>query len=62
MAKPFWTKVTGKTLAQGDLPTACLVPKFESDFGTGGEGAAEPLAVGEQNLDRTLEHRFSRSP
>ena len=50
MAKPFWSKVTGKTLAQGDLLTGCLVPQFAADFGTGGEGAAETLAVGEQNL------------
>ena len=50
MAKPFWSKVTGKTLAQGDLLTGCLVPQFEADFGAGGEGATETLAVGEQRL------------
>ena len=50
MAKPFWTKVTGKALAQGDLLTGCLVPQFEADFGAGGQGAAETIAVGEQTL------------
>ena len=36
MAEPFWTKVTGNSLAQGDLLTGCLVPQFEANFGTGG--------------------------
>jgi hypothetical protein len=50
MAKSFWTKVTGKNLAQGDLLTGCLIPQFGADFGVGGEGAAETLALGEQTL------------
>jgi hypothetical protein len=50
MAKSFWTKVTGKSLAQGDLLTGCLVPQFEADFGAAGEGATETLALGEQTL------------
>lgn len=50
MAKSFWTKVTGTSLAQGDLLTACLVPQFDADFGAAGEGATETLALGEQTL------------
>ena len=50
MAKSFWTKVTSKSLAQGDLLTGCLVPQFAADFGAAGEGAAETLALGEQTL------------
>jgi len=50
MAKPFWTKVSGKELAQGDLLLGCLVPQFGADFGAAGEGAAEALSVGEQTL------------
>lgn len=40
----------GPTLAQGDLLTDCLVPQFEADFGSAGEGATEPLSVGYQTL------------
>jgi len=50
MAKSFWTKVTGKSLGQGDLLIDCLVPQFEADFGAAGEGATETLALGEQTL------------
>lgn len=50
MAKSFWTKVTGTSLAQGDLLTACLVPLFDADFGTAGEGATEALVLCEQTL------------
>lgn len=50
MAKLFWSKVTGKVLAQGDLLPDCLIPQFGADFGAAGEGASEALAVGEQNL------------
>ena len=50
MAKSFWINVTGKSLAQGDLLTGCLVPQFDANFGAGGEGASETLALGEQTL------------
>jgi hypothetical protein len=50
MAKLFWSKVTGKSLAQGDLLPNCLIPQFGADFGAAGEGASETVAVGEQNL------------
>ena len=50
MGKSFWTNVTGKSLAQGDLLTGCLVPQFGADFGAAGEGAIETLALGEQTL------------
>lgn len=50
MAKTFWTKVTGKGLAQGDLLPGCLVPQFGADFGTAGEGAAENLGLSESTL------------
>jgi hypothetical protein len=50
MAKPFWSQVTGPTLAQGDLLERCLIPQFGEDFGAGGDGAAESIRVGEANL------------
>jgi hypothetical protein len=50
MAKPFWGKVSGKDLAQGDLLPTCLVPQFDANFGVAGDGAFETLAVGEQTL------------
>ena len=50
MGKAFWTKVTGNSLAQGDLLTDCLVPQFGADFGTAREGATETLGVNESNL------------
>jgi len=50
MAKAFWTKVTGKVLAQGDLLPNCLVPQFGADFGTAGEGSAETLSLSESTL------------
>ena len=50
MAKPFWIRVTGRCLAQGDLLERCLVPQFGSNFGAGGEGTDENLSVGEANL------------
>jgi hypothetical protein len=50
MASPFWTKVSGKALAQGDLLAECLVPQFAADFGAAGEGAFETLTLGEQTL------------
>lgn len=50
MGKSFWTNVTGKSLAQGDLLTGCLVPQFGADFGAAGEGAIETLALGELTL------------
>jgi hypothetical protein len=50
MAKPFWGKVGGRALAQGDLLPTCLVPQFDANFGAAGEGASETLAVGEQTL------------
>jgi hypothetical protein len=50
VAKPFWSKVTGKTLAQGDLLKNCLVPQFSADFGAGGSGATETIPVSEADL------------
>jgi len=50
VGKLFWTKVTGKGLAQGDLLIRCLVPQFGAGFGTGGEGVVETISVGEQDL------------
>jgi hypothetical protein len=50
MAKIFWSKVTGKALAQGDLLRECLVPHFEANLGEAGEGASEALTVGTQDL------------
>ena len=49
-AKTFWTKVTAKTLAQGDLLEDCLIPQYGADFGAGGEGAVEALTVAAQTL------------
>ena len=49
-AKPFWSKVIGNKLAQGDLLQNCLIPQYGADFGAGGEGAAEALTVGAQTL------------
>jgi len=50
MSKSFWTKVTGRGLAQGDLLPGCLVPKFGADFGTAGEGEAETIELCELRL------------
>lgn len=50
MGKSFWTKVTGKSLAQGDLLAGCLVPQFGANFGTAGEDAVESLDIAEQTL------------
>lgn len=48
--KPFWGKVTGPDLKQGDLLAQCLVPQFGSDFGAGGENTNERVPMGEANL------------
>ena len=50
MVKSFWTKISGKGLAQGDLLPGCLVPQFGADFGAAGEGAAEALDLRESTL------------
>jgi hypothetical protein len=50
MARPFWTKVTGKDLAQGDLMPGCLVPQFGADFGAGGDGSPETIGLSELTL------------
>jgi hypothetical protein len=33
--KPFWAKVKGPDLAQGDFLPGCLVPVFKPEFGQG---------------------------
>jgi hypothetical protein len=33
--RPFWAKVKGPALAQGDLLGDCLVPTFRPEFGRG---------------------------
>ena len=50
MAKAFWTKVSGKGLAQGDLLPGCLVPKFGADFGAAGAGAVEDIDLAPSTL------------
>ena len=50
MGTPFWSRIEGEQLAQGDLLECCLVPQFGSDFGTAGDGAYENVPVGEANL------------
>jgi hypothetical protein len=50
MAKPFWSKVNGKSLAQGDLLPECLIPQYGADFGARGEGATEALDLAESTL------------
>ncbi len=32
---PFWTEVSGPSLAQGDFLPDCLIPDFRPDFGNG---------------------------
>lgn len=49
MAQPFWSQVTGPTLAQGDLLERCAIPIFGADFGAG-EGTIESISVGEAAL------------
>ena len=49
-ARPFWSRVTGNKLAQGDLLKDCLVPQYGADFGAGGEGTTETLTIGTQTL------------
>ena len=50
MVNPFWNRIRGNELAQGDLLLGCLVPEYGAEFGAGGEGSAEELTVGEQTL------------
>lgn len=49
-ARPFWSRVIGNKLAQGDLLKDCLVPQYGADFGSDGEGTPEILTVGTQTL------------
>jgi hypothetical protein len=50
MAKPFWIKVAGSALAQGDLIEKCLVPQFGAGFGAAGQNADEIVPVGRADL------------